>query len=108
MLGKLRQAVSVSEADVYVCACVGGGQAHVCWVSVNPLSVLLEGAVHFRSAVHSADLQMVTILCQQLTVEEGCSRPSREAGWRPLCCAGFLSIWLASRGKKLSKDWACR
>lgn len=70
MLGKLRQAVSISEADVYVCACVGGGQAHVCWVSVNPLSVLLEGAVHFRSAVHSADLQMVTILCQQLTVEE--------------------------------------
>lgn len=25
MLGKLRQAVSISEADVYVCACVGGG-----------------------------------------------------------------------------------
>lgn len=76
MLGKLRQAVSISEADVYVCVW-GGGQAHVCWVSVNPLSVLLEGAVHFCSAVYSADLQMVAILCQQLTFEEGCSRPSR-------------------------------
>lgn len=30
MLGKLRQAVSVSEADVYVCACVGGGVRPMC------------------------------------------------------------------------------
>ena len=58
-----------------MCVCVGG-QAHVCWVSVNPLFVLLGGAVHLHSAVHRADLQMVTILCQQLPVE-GCSRPSR-------------------------------
>jgi len=75
MLGQAERAVSVSEADMYVCVCVGG-QAHVCWVSVNPLFVLPGGAVRFHSAVHSADLQMVTILCQQLPVE-GCSRPSR-------------------------------
>lgn len=33
--------------------CVQRGQAQAFWVSVNLLFVLLEGAAHFHSAVHS-------------------------------------------------------
>lgn len=61
--------------------CVQAGQVYMCWASVNLLFVLLEGAVHFHSAVHSTDLQKVTLLCQQPALEGGCSRLSRRSGY---------------------------
>ena len=75
MMGKAKR--GAVDLGGWCVMCMRVGQTHVCWVSVNLLFVLLEGAVYFHSAVHSADLQKVALLCQQPTFEGGCSRLSR-------------------------------